>query len=348
MFPFDELNNEPECAVRLASWNEYRSTHKGEGMSPTQMSAGYQAQKSRSSSRKATLDAEAPVVDHRILLSEKKPKKNKGEAAEVQCVQTILAWDQNGHYDKLTKLFGPDAREGVAIHDLATRVEITDAEALTKTASGSKADCSFRMRDTGRHWDASIKCLDGGKPSILNHTNRAASVWSSGGELHQLLPDLDSIVDIYNQKRSSGAPEEIMLSTLDSVTSELRESMIELISYFMFTGTGRGRSRNPANCLITISDGEYRFEPLGTKEQQNAYVAANYENFEMSLVSRKGMNKFRWKDEAEKAAESCKVSREKFELIKPWVFETSDGGKKNPDKRIKLKGALHIRLRRIR
>ena len=34
----------------------------------------------------------------------------------------------------------------------------------------------------------------------------------------------------------------------------------------------------------------------------------------------------------------------KYQEMKPWIFETTDNGRNNPDNKVKLKAALHIRL----
>ena len=50
---------------------------------------------------------------------------NKGEIGEIQTIKSIFLMIQNKKIDTLTKIFGEDASEGITLHDINDKKEIT-------------------------------------------------------------------------------------------------------------------------------------------------------------------------------------------------------------------------------
>ena len=303
----------------------------------------------RAATARAATARVATALNNPLQCAGTKKKRNVGMEDEIAAKQHIWRLDQAEDYAALVEMLGPDAADGVSIHDPETDRVIEGESMIIAAASTCKADCILRMRKTGKTWSPSIKSRNGGNSSVLNHTRRSAVVFRKGGDLHHLLPNMDSIIQIYNEKRAAGVHQEMPLSELGSLSNADREALIEVIAYFMFSGTGSfGRSRAPADSVMIVSGAAIEFHGMRTKEERLRYVESHYDSFILAVRSSKGMKVFRWKDDAQRACARKRSLYDELEECQPWIHETTDEkdgipAHNNPDNRVKLNGALHIR-----
>ena len=109
--------------------------------------------------------------------------------------------------------------------------------------------------------------------------------------------------------------------------------------------TGKCDSKVKADSILIIKNDQVTFKYLPSKELQREYIRTNFNSFNIACVSRKGLPKnIKFKEDAEKRSETDEAYSKKYQEMKPWIFETTDNGRNNPDNKVKLKAALHIRL----
>lgn len=159
-------------------------------------------------------------------------------------------------------IFGQCASEGITVYNIEKK----------KAPSGSKADFNIKMNKTREIFDISYKTMKGAKPSILNTTTR--DKFCSNPRLKHLLlgaNGLDSIIskhyDIGNGK------EEVSLTELN-LNEEQRKICIELLTYFMFYGSGKGESKHPANSVMI----DNKFTDCRTDKQKEDFIKSILNN----------------------------------------------------------------------
>ena len=249
--------------------------------------------------------------------------QNKGEKDEVLLLLHLYHTNEMNHFDKLIEIFGEEASEGISILNIDTYDEIFDINKLSKAPCGYKADCKIRMKKTKNVYSISIKSKNGANPSILNHTPRSAKIFQEGGIINHLVPCLDKILQEYIDKRINKIiGEDIPISKLTCLKDDylLKEDFKEVLSYFIFDGSGRGYSKCKSNAIMTYQSDKIMFRKYDNIQNKKAYIESIYDKLVISLRD-KGMPKL--------LQECCK----------PWVFEDI-----KPDGSVKYKGSLHIRI----
>lgn len=245
---------------------------------------------------------------------------NKGEKDEVLLLLKLFFMNQIEQYDKLIDIFGEDASEGIRILDIGNKEEIEDMAQLSKAKGDFKADCIIEMKKTKTVYCISIKSKNGANPAILNHTPRSAKVFSVGGNLYDCLDALDTIIEGYIDKRTKALiGEDVSITTLDLPTS-IKTKFMDVLSYFIFEGSGKGDSKCKANAILTYNHETITFNECITLEQKKEYIEAIYDNIILSLRD-KGMPKV--------LVNECKK----------WLFYD------NKNVPVKYKGSLHIRMK---
>lgn len=277
-------------------------------------------------------------------------KQNKGEKAEVHFKKTIFELNNKKKYQELINIFGEEARQGITMLS-DTGVPIQKIDDISKSPSSSKSDLDIKMNSTGGLYSISIKCFDGGKASILNHTTRNAKIFQEGGNLNSIIQELDILIEEYCKYRATpNGREEMNLKKLIDVVpidnrDKLEKTIIKVILEFMFKASGKGPSSNPSNSLLEIKKNQYHFTPLKTDDSKYEYIKKNLERFDIALVSRKGLPlNINTKLAAEAELKKNNAYGEKYKIMQPWIYETSKSNKPNPDNKIFLKAALHIRI----
>jgi len=248
---------------------------------------------------------------------------NKGEKDEVLLLLNIFYLNHTQNFHKLVDMFGCDASEGVILIDMNTRIPITDITKLGKAPASFKADCSILLVKPDTVYNASIKSLQCANPAIMNHTPRTAKVFQSTGHLSKCVNSLDVVLQEYISKRGAKTiGEDIHLCKLDCLQDNLiRSDVKEVLSYFLFDGTGKGDSKCKANAMMLYNNNNIEFVKCCDLEQKKMYVETILEQCIVSLRD-KGM--------PTTVGEECM----------PWVFNDTKA-----DGSIKYKGSLHIRLK---
>lgn len=249
--------------------------------------------------------------------------QNTGEKDEVLSLLYLYHLNEMNEFDKLIEIFGEEASEGISILNLDTDDEIVDLNKLSKTSCGYKADCKIRMKKTNNIHSISIKSKNGANPSILNHTPRSAKIFQEGGIFNDHVSCLDKILQEYIDKRINKIiGEDIPISNLMCLKDDysLKEKFLEILSYFVFDGSGKGYSKCKSDAIMTYQSDKIIFRKYDNIQNKKEYIESIYDKIVISLRD-KGMPKVM------------------NEYCKPWVFDDI-----KPDGSIKYKGSLHIRI----
>jgi hypothetical protein len=214
-------------------------------------------------------------------------------------------------------LFGEKAQKGIELV-ASTGQPYQDLYEIPKKAkSSSKCDLSILFKNTQEILHLSIKSKRGSNPSILNHTPRSANVFQHG-PLKDDLIYLDMLAKEYHDKRTKGTiSEDVKLSTLENYSIDhIKQSVFNLLIYFIFIGTGRQASTPSCNSIMILNkDTTKTFISCITQEEKETYVTSLIDHCILSF-RHKGMRK--------------RISEQDM----PWV-----GHYKN-----KNYGSIHIRL----
>ncbi len=250
--------------------------------------------------------------------------QNIGEKDEVLLLLDIYHLNEMNEFDKLIEIFGEEASKGISILNIDTDDEIVDLNKLSNAHCGYKADCKIRMKKTNNVYSISIKSKNGANPSILNHTPRSAKIFQEGGILNDHVCCLDKIIQEYIYKRVNKIiGEDTPISKLMSLKDDylLKEKFLEILSYFVFDGSGKGYSKCKSNAIMTYQRDKIIFKKYDNIQNKKVYIESIYDKIVISLRD-KGMSKVM------------------NEYCKPWVFNDI-----KPDGSIKYKGSLHIRIK---
>jgi hypothetical protein len=250
--------------------------------------------------------------------------QNKGEKDEVLLLLNLYHLNEMNEFGKLIEIFGEEASEGISILNIDTDDEIDDINKLSKAPCGYKSDCKIRMKKTNNIYSISIKSKNGANPSILNHTPRSAKIFQEGGIFNDHVSCLDKILQEYIDKRINKIiGEDTPISNLMCLKDDypLKEKFLEILSYFVFDGTGKGYSKCKSDAIMTYQSDEIIFRKYDNIQNKKVYIETIYDKIVISLRD-KGMPKVL------------------NEYCKPWVFNVI-----KPDGSIKHKGSLHIRIK---
>lgn len=250
--------------------------------------------------------------------------QNIGEKDEVLLLLDLYHINEMNEFDKLIEIFGEEASEGISILNIDTDDEIVDLNKLSKAPCGYKADCKIRMKKTNNVYSISIKSKNGANPSILNHTPRSAKIFQEGGILNDHVCCLDKIIQEYIYKRVNKIiGEDTPISNLMCLKDDylLKEKFLEILSYFVFDGSGKGYSKCKSDAIMTYQRDKIIFKKYDNIQNKKVYIESIYDKIVISLRD-KGMPKVM------------------NEYCKPWVFNDI-----KPDGSIKYKGSLHIRIK---
>ena len=243
-------------------------------------------------------------------------KYNRGELDEITLVHNLFNLNESKDYDTLSKCLTSEADNGIELFNVENKKQYKDPLEITKTSSSYKADIGIKMIKTNNIYYASIKSSSASNYAILNHTHRMAKIFQ-GGVLNKHLLNLDILINEYISKRNSNIiKEDVRLIDLVSLSNiNVKNSIVEVLKYFIFRGTGKGDSQQPANSILIYNNGDILFEKYNTESEQIQYTYNILPKCIMSL-RHKGMPK---------------NINEKHQQ---WIFNTNN----------KQKGCLHIRV----
>jgi hypothetical protein len=249
---------------------------------------------------------------------------NKGEKDEILLMIELFHLNQSKQYDKLVTIFGDEASEGIYIlsMDTSDNEVVTDINTLSKAKGTYKSDCVIKMCKTNFIYYASIKSKNCANPAILNHTPRTAKVFREDGILNDYVSNLDTVLKEYIDKRKDNIiGEDTQIINLESLKMpETRLAFMNVLSYFVFEGSGKGDSIYKANAMLYYDSGEIIFTKCCSCDEKKTYIENIYNNIIISLRD-KGMPK------------------KKDDYCNPWVFTDC-----KEDGTVKYKGSLHIRI----
>ena len=199
---------------------------------------------------------------------------NKGEEAEYRHALALYKLTQNPVAAEA--LFGPDASEGITLINQETGKQIEREEDIPKKAGGSyKADHWIKFNKTDKSRYLSSKHLGGGKASLINSTSRAnfyKNEFLSG--LLEGEAGLDSIIQskLWPSRKNGERKEEAPVTSL-KLTKDQNQTLLSVLSYFLFTGTAsHGDSRAPADAMLIGEAESLKFIDCSSPEQKNQYM----------------------------------------------------------------------------
>lgn len=124
-------------------------------------------------------------------------------------------------------------------------LEICENLLVTKSPANSKSDVYINSHGY------SLKSFSSANPAIVNHTTRPGfetACTNSGMDINEL----DNLIDNYWTLRESGIiTEDIPNSHLNSPFKDAKDLLKPILEYFLFDGTGRGPSTEPAHFILS-------------------------------------------------------------------------------------------------
>lgn len=250
-------------------------------------------------------------------------RKNKGEKDEIMVCHKLrdLA---TGSTNAAVELYGDEAKSGIQVLDPKTMKALNQTDQICKTPCGYKADVCVKMLSTGNVYSSSVKSTKGAPPAIMNHTPRSAKVFGPKGSLYHEVDNLDKIIDEYLQGRRAGKyKEDVRVTNMEWIKNDaLRNSFIECLRYFVFTGTGSGRSKCEANSILISDENKIKFVKCDSVKSQVDYVSTILDKCVISIRSKGTPAKL-------------VPSNDKYESCMKWGYIDSNGS---------VKCALHIRI----
>jgi len=188
---------------------------------------------------------------------------NIGEIDELKAKLSLIYWRDNriheisnvGFYDlNSTNTYIEYPSHGYNPTQISTMqtqqlCSLCSSLGISKSPSGIKADVVINREN------ASLKSRGGALPALLNHTNRSG-IEKVFNRIQLPIQPLDSAINDYWMKRTSGIIREDvkMNDPMSPFLSIKISTMVPLLSYFLFTGTGKGDSDIPANVVWEMSD----------------------------------------------------------------------------------------------
>ena len=262
------------------------------------------------------------------IINKKYNKGEKGELLVIKKVYELIKNKDEKNTELLRSLFGKNASYGLTVCDVKSAKPITQIDEIKKTSSIYKADCLIKVNQINKMFNISIKCYHGSMPSLVNHTPRSANIFQKKGDLYQYVPILDDIIKNMNKLRKEGkVGEDIPIKNI-LFTNEHKNCIKEIVKYFMFNGSGRGKSKKSSNSMLSVKDpndiSTWKFINCDNEMRKLDYISSIYDNLILSMRD-KGMPK----------------NEKKMHICEPWIFNhiTESGI-------IKKKGSLHIRLKK--
>jgi len=243
-------------------------------------------------------------------------KGNNGDMDEIKYKKELFEKRMDIEY--CTTLFGSEAQEGIELINIETGKPYENIIDIKKSKSVSKADTIIILIKTQKRLNISIKSQTGAKPSIINHTPRSANVFQNG-HLKDDLFYLDILAKEYIDKRKEGIIcEDVEIGKLYSYNDEkIKNSIIKMLIYFTFNGTGRKITKHDCNSILIINKNRsLSFILCDTEKEKENYIQTIIEK---SIIS------FRNKGMPKNTTEQCM----------PWIYVNNKG---------KECGSIHIRL----
>lgn len=222
---------------------------------------------------------------------------NAGEHDE-RILKTLIVQDPINskkifdNYDEINKIELLDHNDNV----------ITSCNEIKKASSNSKADIIIKVTkkdSSSKIYNISVKSFRRSEPSLFNHTQRSANIFQN--VLKDDLTHLDEMVKFYFKVFSV---EDVRLSEIleekkklnEKDTDKLISSLIKLLEYCLFSGSGSKESLIKANSIILIKDNPSDFSNIKffdccDKEKKKKFISEHIiPNVKFSIRSKSGIN----------------------------------------------------------
>ncbi len=192
---------------------------------------------------------------------------------------------------------------------------------ITKGSSKDKADVKIN------NIYYSLKCIGYGKPTLVNHTSRVG--WLEIAKIKKLnIEFLDSLVNEYWQLRENGDISEDCSNSHDKSPFRNNKEIIKpYLDFFIFEGSGQGKSKYPASNVLEFES----FENISAwKIFGKEYLDTHWDKLYFCMRYKKGIMPLNKSDFDKHKSKK---------MIEPWIrhFKGKKGDKK-------YRGALHVRV----
>ena len=89
------------------------------------------------------------LINNNVNIIENIITLNKGEVGEILTIKKLFKLSQENDNEKLVKIFGEDAIDGITIHNIVNKKIIENISEIRKTNCTSKADCIIKFITAG-------------------------------------------------------------------------------------------------------------------------------------------------------------------------------------------------------
>ena len=179
---------------------------------------------------------------------------NIGETDELKAILTLIYHRDNKENNCNINSVGFGLDHNYKPHNLNLQdiLDLTEGELINQTnkCGLKKSPPSYKADIYINNIPCSLKSTRGSKPALLNHTHRDGMI-KVMNRINKNIANLDVLVAQYWQDRlSKKHNEDVKFS--NSAFAKNRPLMVEILSYFMFTGTAKKDSPHPARYLISL------------------------------------------------------------------------------------------------
>lgn len=184
---------------------------------------------------------------------------NNGEIDELKAKLSLIYWRDNnqngiksvGVYDKAK--FIEYKSHGLSLQEInqLTQVDLVyycNISNIKKAPSSIKADICINGDGI------SLKSNRSALPALINHTHRVG-IEKVCERINMDITPLDRAIDEYWQKRQDGLiREDVKMCSPGNPFRPIKESLVQLLAYFLFIGTAKGDSPVQAKGLISFTN----------------------------------------------------------------------------------------------
>jgi len=215
------------------------------------------------------------------------PNLNGGEIDELKAKLALIYWRDNN----LNNISKVGLNREFKSHNMSIEslIQLTNDEviALTKKIGAYKAPAAFKADVVINEIPYSLKSHRNAPPALLNTTHRAG-ILKVCERINLDITRLDKLILDYWQKRTAGICKEDV-KYQDGIFSQDEDAMVDLLKYFLFTGTARGISKLPAKEIYEICE-PFDFDKWKVRNSDDV-TRDILKNTRISMRS-KGMNSY--------------------------------------------------------
>ncbi len=187
---------------------------------------------------------------------------NRGELDELKAALSLIYWRDNylNNIESVGFYRTPEYIEyyEYKAHDLTLReigaLTEEETEIICRECSITKAPSSLKADICINQTNVSLKSNRSALPALINHTHREGMKKVCDRINISIAPLDDAILDYWNRRESGNITEDVKMSTPNNPFEPIKEYLITLLAYFLFTGTARADSLVQAEEVISFTD----------------------------------------------------------------------------------------------